>query len=126
MKTYKLQFCTFDRVSIPNILPQIGKYETGIVIRDLIGKLQLSQIEIVQLKFKQEPGGGPGQVFTTWDATKDRSRGFILTELEFNLIKKSLADLNAQEKLQMQPLWLTLYEKFQDAKPEDNKPTKEK
>lgn len=126
MKQFKLMLTTFDRISIPNILPQLGKYEVGIVIRDLTSKLGLSQTEIVQMGLKQEPGRAAGESVITWRAERDRAREFVLTELEFNLVKKSLAEMNEKEKLPVGAQWLTLYEKFQDAKPDEKKPQKEK
>lgn len=104
--------CTvFDRIKLPDILPQQAKFEVGIVIRDIRKKLALTQDEITELEITSLENGR-----ITWNAKRDTGKGFSFTELEMTVIRGNLKKLDGEEKLPTDDRFLDMYTKFTEAK----------
>jgi len=120
MKHCQLSLTVFDRISIPSILPEIGKYEVGVVVKDIKDKIRLTQEEITLIGLKSSVVNAD-MTNIQWDQTKAPIKTFDLTQLEFELIQGSLRDLSEKEKLRTEMPWLALYEKFINIKPSKDK-----
>ena len=120
MKTTILKLRLFDRLTIPVMLPREGKYETGIVCKDIRKKLALSQAEIKEVKLESLPNGKDG-FDLKWDPKKDRGKEFAFTELELFMVRANLKKLNDEEKLPTDPRWLDLYDRIMNSDGEGGK-----
>ena len=111
MKHYKLLFSTFDRITIPIILPNLSKYEIGVVVNNLRKKISLNENEISYLELKVVQTND-GQTIYNWNKENEETKEFALNQIEFDMIRGSLTKLNNEEKLPINDNWLALYDKF--------------
>jgi len=104
-----------ERVLIPNIFPQNGKYSEYNLKKSILAKIVLSKEDIKEYNVKQLEGG---QI--QWDPSKDSEVPLIVefTEDELNYMK-SCSEKKSEENL-ADDMWDTI-EKIYDATAEKAK-----
>jgi len=100
----KLMFA--ERMVILGILPETGSFMTLKLIRKLREDLAPDEEEIERMNIRENPE--TRQV--TWDPSKDDGLDIEIGEIAFEMIRKSLLDLDKQEKLTSNHE--SIYEKF--------------
>ena len=124
MKQYKLNLTVVDRLNLPTVLPELGKYEVGVMIKDLRELLAVSTEEFQGIDFVSQPSvdGSPGSY--RYNPAKDKPKSYLLNEVMFNLARKAMKEMEEKEKLPTQQAWLSLYDKIINAQPVEDKKKK--
>jgi len=99
-----MKLSLLDRVTILNILPEKGSYETIVVRKELVEKVGIKQTELDEYKIK-DLGNGSIQ----WDTTVE-DKDYDLTEREERLVRDSFKEKDRKEELTTS--MLDTYEKF--------------
>ncbi len=98
-----------ERILIPGILRQEGKYESLIVIKDLKKKVGLTQDEVKKYDIKTIGEGKESRL--SWNEKGAKAKfPYTFTELEKLELKLALKKLNDEEKLNAD--LIPTYEKF--------------
>lgn len=92
-----------DRITLMVLLPQKGSFTDLILRKDILNKIELTQEEILEFGVTSTETG------ITWKPN-DKQFDINFTDLEKDLIKKSLKELD--DKKEAQPDHLTLWELF--------------
>ena len=82
-----------ERIVFGKILPQEGDYKTLVIKNDIVEKVQIGQEEMKEIEFKKD-----GEQLT-WNTEKAKDKEVVFTELETELIKTQLYELDKQKKL---------------------------
>ncbi|KKL98668.1 hypothetical protein LCGC14_1822120 [marine sediment metagenome] len=93
-----------QRLLLLNILPDEGNYDTLRIVRDQQNLLSFNEEEIKRLKIRRE-----GEMYQ-WDEATDEPVEIVIGEVAFNMIKRSLRQLDTQGQLKVE--FLPLYEHF--------------
>ena len=93
-----------ERLILCSILPKEGSFVTLKVIRGLINKLGLSAQELKEYDVKEENG------LARWNSKGLEYKDFDFEEVEYDMIKKQLKELDSQNKLTNETV--SLFEKF--------------
>lgn len=111
MKTTVMKLTVYERLTIPSLLPEKGNYETGIKIRDIRQKCELSQEELAVINFQTIPST-EGGFRATWNEGKAAIKEITFTELELLLIRTRLREMDKKEELPCDVQFIKLYEQF--------------
>lgn len=94
-----------QRISLTGYLPKEWKFETLVILKDIIKKIEITQDEIAKYEIKSEGNN----IFWNVEGAKTEFE-LEFTELEKSEIKKALKKASDGEILQMRDL--PLYELF--------------
>lgn len=100
----KIELTIAERLTLHDILPKAGNYNTLIICSDIKKKIEISQNEmkLINLSFTNDA--------INWDPKKAKSLNVQFTEMESNEIKICLKKLNDENKLL--EACINLYKKF--------------
>ena len=94
-----------QRISLLGYLPKEWKFETLVILKDIIKKIEITQDEIAKYEIKSEGNN------ILWNVEGVKSELELeFTELETSEIKKALKKASDDERLRMEDL--PLYEFF--------------
>lgn len=100
----------YDRLMMPRFLPKEGKYEIGVVCREIRKRIRITGEELKAVGFVTDDFGN-----ADWDPKKDRGKAFPFTDLELIVIRKNLKRLDTEEKLPTDPRAIALYDLFMNS-----------
>lgn len=93
-----------ERLVICSILPKESSFITIRLVRNLISRLALSAAEIEEFELREEGG------MAKWNTKGATPKEFEFEQVELDLIKKQLTDLDSKGKLNIE--MFSVYEKF--------------
>lgn len=106
-----MKLTLLQRMILPTILPSKGKYEDLILKDDIVEKVKITQEEVKSFNIRTEQVGDKFQ--TLWEDPDKTEFEYTFTELEMNLIKRNLDNLQKNEELTDETKGL--YKLFKDA-----------
>ena len=111
MKDNKISLNIKDRLNIPSMLPRDSDLLEQKIVRDILAKIEINQEEMKEINLRQEGNQ------CKWDPVKDKE--IIFTEIEFDIMKKSVNKLDKDKKINQSNLSLCI--KIQDFRIEEDK-----
>jgi len=102
----KLTF--FDRISIPQMIPEKATFADAIIYDDIRGKLKITQQEITDYNIRNTPDNSGVE----WDSEPQGGIDVELTDAEIKLINKAFGELDKKAQVPTDPKFIALYRKF--------------
>ena len=117
----RLKLTIWQRTKILEILPSIGTREQGIIQRDIVKKLEITQEDVKRCNIRTETivtkdGVTP---VTAWE--NDTPQEFDLTELEIHRLKTLVDGLNKSSQLPLDGRFIDVLEQLDSIKYDDLK-----
>jgi len=106
-KTLKLGI--FERLSLPQVLPDKASLEKAIICGDIRDKIKIKQADIQRVKLQTLPNGS-----MQWDETKDKKIIVAFTDLELEVIISGFKKMGEEEKFPTDFNFIKMYRMFNE------------
>ena len=87
-----------NRLNFGVFYPQEGNITTQLLVKDIAGKVNLTQDEITTIELKQ------ADTQITWNEEKAKDKEIEFTEAELNFLKEQISKLDGENKISQEIL----------------------